>query len=319
MRFIGITCLLSSVAALALPQLGTIEEKPKTSDTLLNAIKEFQANSPHRFAFLSSLISASRTTIDGFTVPENYQLTIFVPSDAAFTTIPLNLLSDSKKLFNLVSYHVVPTTVNVTDVDDAEAFKTFSEDDIIIEHEEDSETPYKAHVISKLNSKAAVIGSVTVGNLVAVFVDNLLQPPVSLAQTAQELEWNGLLSLLKVYKPRPTIAKIRDFTVFVPSEEAITALISRCGGIENFHEDAINAVVEHHIYPGSAIYSHHFENTTSSLLMASNQTLPFVESEDSFTIGTADITGPQYLISGGVVHVVNSVNVPEGLVLCKSA
>jgi uncharacterized surface protein with fasciclin (FAS1) repeats len=319
MRFIAWACLLSSVVSLALPQLGTIEEKPRTSDTLLNAIKEFQANSPHRFAFLSSLISASRTTIDGFTVPENYQLTIFVPSDAAFTTIPLNLLSDAKKLFNLVSYHVVPKTVNVTAVEDAEAFKTFSDDDIIIEHQEESDTPYKANVISKLNSKASVIGSVTIENLVAVFVDNLLQPPVSLAQTAQELEWSALVSLLKIYKPRPTIAKLRDFTVFVPSEEAIASFVAQCGGIENVSEDAVNAVVDNHIYPGSVLYEHTFDSNTTSLLMASNQTLPFIYGDDSVAIGTANITGPQYLISGGVAHVVNSVNVPEGIAVCKTA
>jgi uncharacterized surface protein with fasciclin (FAS1) repeats len=156
---------------------------------------------------------SSRKTIDSIQVPENYQLTIFVPYDAAFTKFPISILLDSSKLFELVSYHVVPTTVNRTAIDGQLAFKTLSNDDIIIGHDVGKNSSDQGYVLSKLNSKATIIGSVSVEQISTIFVDSILQPPVSISETAIELDWTKFSSLLDRYSPRPTVTMVQDFTM----------------------------------------------------------------------------------------------------------
>jgi hypothetical protein len=129
-------------------------------------------------------------------------------------------------------------------------------------------------------------------------------------------------------------------------------LFDQCdGSVDGLHDEAVNAIVENHIHVGTALYSNFFANlfkpnvtlttnstihdTTNSTLhgnwtLTTNSTIPLLVmannatllieaiSATEFVIGGSNMTGTQYLITSGVVQVVDKVMVPDGLALCKS-
>ena len=59
----------------------------------------------------------------------------------------------------------------------------------------------ETHVTSAFDKTAVILGSEIVGeNVVLYFLDNVLTPPVSLAETAKRYEWDQLSAVLDAAK-----------------------------------------------------------------------------------------------------------------------
>ncbi|SFJ76116.1 fasciclin domain-containing protein [Jannaschia pohangensis] len=113
----------------------------------------------------------------------------------------------------------------------------------------------------------------------------------------------GLVDTLKSEGP---------FTVFAPTDDAFAALPE--GTVENLllpeNKDQLTAILLYHVVPGKVMstdLSDGLEATT-----ASEQTLTIGIDGETVTVSGATVTAADIEASNGVIHVIDSVLLPEG-------
>jgi hypothetical protein len=211
MKFINVIAFASTV--LALP----FEVNSKTStELLLETITNFEQSSGESYSFLKLAINSGASQYTGevkdINVPDAYKATIFLPSDKSFLSLPLDMLYNMDKLHQLTTYHVITESLGLNNIttNGYSHFETLSGEDVKLST---NATTGITTVFGKYNNKAKVIGTSTVGTISAFFIDALLQPPVSLTETATGLKLKNLSAILKQYTPAISKKRHGDYTM----------------------------------------------------------------------------------------------------------
>ncbi|ETS76078.1 hypothetical protein PFICI_11465 [Pestalotiopsis fici W106-1] len=102
-------------------------------------------------------------------------------------------------------------------------------------------------------------------------------------------------------------ANISDFTIFVPTDAAFTAIGSV---LESADLETVQEVLQYHIIPNNVIFSPSLGNVTVPSLQGTNLTFTVLP-DGSAWVNNAKITFPNTILYNGIAHVIDSVLNPE--------
>jgi uncharacterized surface protein with fasciclin (FAS1) repeats len=123
----------------------------------------------------------------------------------------------------------------------------------------------------------------------------------SFTTLATALEAAGLVDTLKGNGP---------FTVFAPTDDAFAKLPA--GTVESLLKDipALTAILTYHVVPGKVQAAQVV--TMSSADTVNGESLPVSVMNGRVKIGTATVTATDIMATNGVIHVIDSVLLPQG-------
>ncbi|TKA74473.1 hypothetical protein B0A55_05248 [Friedmanniomyces simplex] len=160
-----------------------------------------------------------------------------------------------------------------------------------------------AEIISGLKQTA----NVTQANLnftggVVHVIDSLLQIPGNFSSVAQNANLTALLGAVNATNLTSTLDSASDITIFAPSNSAFQNIASAVG---NLTATQAAAILEYHVINGTIAYSSSLTNTTIKTLGGGNVTVTIVNG--TVFINSARVVNPDILMSGGVIHIIDSV------------
>lgn len=231
--------------------------------------------------------------------------TVFAPTDEAFAKLPAGtieaLLADIPSLSEILLYHVVPGAVK------AEQVVTLSS------AETAAELPVAIKVVDGkvfVNQAEVIITDIEASNGIIHVIDSVLLPPADIVDTAvadgrfttlaAALQAAGLVDALKGEGP---------FTVFAPTDDAFAKLPE--GTVEALLADipALSDILLYHVAEGQLF-------AADVLALEKIETLQGKSAKISLMDGKAMIDGVEIIItdiltSNGVIHVIDSVIIPQ--------
>ena len=100
------------------------------------------------------------------------------------------------------------------------------------------------------------------------------------------------------------------FTVFAQTDEAFAKLPA--GTVKSLLQDipALTAILTYHVVPGKVDASHVM--TLSSVDTVNGESLPVTVTDGTVQIGTATVTTTDIMATNGIIHVIDSVLLPQG-------
>lgn len=245
------------------------------------------------------------------------QLTVFAPTDAAFTKLGDSLkavTANTTLLATVLKYHVISgTAFDPTTAPPLSFPKTAAGPVLKVAV---SEGP-KVTLSFGLNS-SDVTASVPVDNGVVHVVDSVLIPPASVSETAVAAGFTRLVAALKQASLVGTVDGLTNATIFAPTDDAFIALDAYLKEKQITLTDEILAtVLKLHVVP-KVVYS-------TDIVTAGSLTAPTVAGSElkvAVVDGAVTIKGAgnptpakvaiaDVLVSGGVVHAIDTVLLPD--------
>ncbi|KAK4554331.1 hypothetical protein LTR86_008539 [Recurvomyces mirabilis] len=155
------------------------------------------------------------------------------------------------------------------------------------------------------------VANVTQANLnftggVVHVIDSLLQIPGNFSSVAVNANLTALLGATTATNLTSVLDSAKDITIFAPSNSAFQAIGS---ATSNLTAAQAAQILEYHVINNTIAYSSSLANATIPTLNGGNVTIT-IENGTVFVNG-ARVTNPDILISGGVMHVIDSVLNPN--------
>ncbi|MFA6552882.1 MAG: fasciclin domain-containing protein [Patescibacteria group bacterium] len=118
-----------------------------------------------------------------------------------------------------------------------------------------------------------------------------------------------LVAAVKAADLVPTLSGPGPFTVFAPTDEAFAKLPA--GTVESLLEDKakLTAVLTYHVVSGSMLAGDVVKQ--QSLATVQGGSLPITVSDNGVKIGEAKVLKTDITADNGVIHVIDSVLIPE--------
>lgn len=253
--------------------------------------------------------AAQKAGLADFLSTEN-NLTVFAPTDAAFTALLSDLgLSSSDDipvadLTQILSYHVLGAKVMSTGLSTGyvPTLASFEENNISMYVE-------AGNTVSINGNVTVTTADIEAENGVIHVVDKVILPPsvvnIALANEnfttlVQAVVKAGLVDALSGEGP---------FTIFAPTNVAFNALFAQLGisGVDDLTAEQLLPVLTYHVVPGNIISSQLSNGEVGTLNEGNSLTVNLsggVKINQSVVIA-ADIQG-----SNGVIHVIDQVLIP---------
>jgi transforming growth factor-beta-induced protein len=218
--------------------------------------------------------------------------TVFAPTDAAFAKLSAAPTGDALK--NVLLYHVVSGNVGSADLKEGGAAMTASGSPVL----------FALKAGAKINDVAISTTNIVAKNGVIHVIDSVLLPPTddivatalaagTFTQLAGALTSAGLVSALQGKGP---------FTVFAPADEAFGKLAQVPTG------DALKNVLLYHVVEGAVGSGDLKAEPVPTLLKDKSLTIDLTS---GVKVNTATVTKANILTKNGIIHVVDSVLVPN--------
>lgn len=138
-------------------------------------------------------------------------------------------------------------------------------------------------------------------------IDEVLTVPYNVSTTAIAANLTSFVGAINAAGLQSTINSLSDVTIFAPSNTAFQAI----GNIvSNASTKTLTSVLEYHVLNGTVAYSTLLGNGSVATLGGGNLTIT-VEDGAVFVNG-ARVINSDLLVSGGVMHVIDSVLNPMG-------
>lgn len=256
------------------------------------------------------LEAAQKAGLANFLATEN-NLTVFAPTDAAFTALlselGLSSLDDipTADLTRILSYHVLGTRVMSSGLSTGyvPTLASFSGNNISMYVTTGNEVT--------LNGNTSVTtADIQADNGVIHVVDKVILPPtvvdIALANDnfttlVQAVVKAGLVDALN--GPGP-------FTIFAPTNDAFEALYEQLGisGVDDLTAEQLVPVLTYHVVPGNVVSSALSNGQVATLNEGSNLT---VDLSDGVRINEGNVIAADIQGSNGVIHVIDQVLLPE--------
>jgi len=237
-------------------------------------------------------------------------LTVFAPTDEAFSKLPAGtvetLLKPENKdlLVAVLAYHVVPGRMMAADVLKKKNLTTVN----------GQRAPIAMKSGRPMIGKAAIVGTdINASNGVIHVIDQVILPEqgdiVDVAVGAKV--FNTLAAALTEAELVETLKSKGPFTVLAPTDEAFAKLPA--GTVETLlkpeNRDQLKAILLYHVIPGR-VYSDTVV-TLKSAPTASGVNAPIVATDKGVTVGGAKVVKTDIEASNGVIHVIDTVMIPE--------
>ena len=239
--------------------------------------------------------------------------TVFAPTDAAITALVEALEITAEDLLALpnlgeiLQYHVVAGAAMSGDLSDGQEIETLLGENVTVTIDMDMNV--------FINDAQVTVADIEAGNGVVHVIDAVLLPPAPVTTTVVDIIVNsedhtlleaavieaGLVEALSAEGP---------FTVFAPTDAAITALIE---ALEITAEDLLalpnlGDILQYHVVAGAAMSGDLTDGQEIETLLGSNVTVT-INAEGVF-INDAQVTVADIEADNGVVHVIDAVLLP---------
>jgi transforming growth factor-beta-induced protein len=252
--------------------------------------------------------AAGKAGLADFLSTEN-NLTVFAPTDAAFTALlqDLGLASldqiDAATLGNILKYHVVSGTVYSKDLKSGyvPTLSTYSGNNVsMYVNIEEGVTINKSTNVTAADIKAK--------NGVIHVVDKVILPPTVVSVALANSNFTTLVQAVVKAGLVDALNGEGPFTVFAPTNDAFSALFAQLGisGIDDLTAEQLVPILTYHVVLGNVLSTNLTAgevNTLNGKKISVNLTSG-VKINNSLVVA-ADIQG-----SNGVVHVINQVLIP---------
>lgn len=281
-------------------------------------------------AGLTTLLNAVTAAGLGSTLLNANAITVFAPSNAAFTAAlqaykaeNLNQLvakiGGPANLQKLLGFHVVPAVAFASDLASTNTFTTLVGQQLTV-----TKTASGVVVRDALGNTANVVAAdVAIKNGVVHVIDRVLLPTIELPNVVEAAQAANLTTLLQAVTAAGlgnTLLNAQSITVFAPTNAAFSALLSSFGFssldamVSALGLPAVTKVLGFHVVPATA-FSFDLASGTQMVPTLAGEMLTVTRSGNNVTV--TDKTGKTYnvvvadvAIKNGVVHVIDGVVLP---------
>jgi transforming growth factor-beta-induced protein len=241
--------------------------------------------------------------------------TVFAPTDDAFAMLPEGtveaLLGDVPQLTNILLYHVVSGEVFAADVAQLESAETLLGESVAIALDGDA---------VMLNESLVIITDIEASNGVIHVIDSVLLPPAeemadegmmkSIVDLAvEDGRFTTLVTALQASGLDEALAAEGPFTVFAPTDDAFARLPE--GTVEALLADipALSNILTYHVVGGQVLAADVIGLSSAETLQG--QFLDIAVDANNVMIDSSNVVITDILGSNGVIHVIDSVLLPE--------
>lgn len=266
---------------------------------------------------LSTLVTAITTADLATTLKGTGPFTVFAPSNEAFEALEEGvletLLANPELLAEVLQYHVVSGKVMSSDLKNGTVQTLLSGKSISIAISGMSVT---------LNGTSMVtMADVESTNGVVHIIDEVLLPQgfelpkdniVEIASATPSLS-----ILVQALTKFPSLVNALSaegtYTVFAPTNEAFEALLGTIGqtSLDDIPLNVLERLLKYHVISTAALMSTDLtDGQMAATILSANDKIT-VDINSSIMINNATVTIPNIEASNGIVHVVNSVLVPQ--------
>lgn len=137
-------------------------------------------------------------------------------------------------------------------------------------------------------------------------IDSVLQIPGNFSSVAQNANLTALLGATKATNLTSTLDDAKDITIFAPSNSAFQDIAS---AVANLTAKEAAAVLEYHVINGTIAYSSSLSNTSLTTLEGGKVAISIVNG--TVFVNSARVINADILLSGGVMHIIDSVLNPN--------
>ncbi|NIO37186.1 hypothetical protein GTO27_05720 [Candidatus Bathyarchaeota archaeon] len=233
--------------------------------------------------------------------------TVFAPTNDAFAGLPPGvvdyLLANIPALTEVLTYHVVLGELMAADLSDGDFLVTLQGDDLLVS-------------ISSvmINDATVVIADVDASNGVIHVIDKVLVPQGILDIVDTAINAGSFTTLVAALQATGLDAALRTpgpFTVFAPTDEAFAALEAANPGIIAdllANPDELANILKYHVVSGKLMSGDVLEQ---KCLLTLQGNFLNVETDSGVMIDGAEIIALDIECSNGVIHVIDTVMVPD--------
>lgn len=236
--------------------------------------------------------------------------TVFAPTDAAFAKLPegtiATLLKPENKglLTNILTYHVVSGNVGAKDVVKLKTADALNGQRLPILVNDAGVSVAGAHVTTT---------DIHCSNGVIHIIDTVMMPSTkNIVETAKGAgTFNTLVAAVGAADLAKALGSAGPFTVFAPTDAAFAALpegtVATLLKPENKHK--LVSILKYHVVPGR-VYSDQLANGKAKTLQGTTIAIN-VHKKEGVTINRSKVTAADIDTTNGVIHVIDSVLLPE--------
>lgn len=262
----------------------------------------------------STLVAAVTAANLGTTLSGPGPFTVLAPTDAAFAALPAGTLDslllpqNQADLARILTYHVVPERTTAGAALRGELAATVQGASVLFGNGA-GEPRVNGTRIRTLNIPCT--------NGVVHVIDAVLTVPVPIATAAQDLGFNTLRAALDATGLTATFADAAagPFTVFAPTDAAFAALPA---GLLNQLLQPVNLpvltqILQFHVLPRVQTAQWIRERTGQSVTTLLGQGVPVTTTGDGLQIDGLPVVTADVLAGNGLVHAIDGVLVPAGV------
>jgi uncharacterized surface protein with fasciclin (FAS1) repeats len=313
----------TSAASNTVPGMETTSSTSMTTETTSTAASPDDiiaiAEADGRFMTLLAALEAADLVE---TLKGEGPFTVFAPTDDAFDELPEgtidSLLDDIPALTDILLYHVVEGKVMAADVVNLTEAETVSGGTLSITVEDST---------VMINDAEVIIPDIETSNGVIHVIDSVLIPPEGEGDTTdtasvpsgEEMDivdtavadgrFTTLVAALEAADLVETLKGEGPFTVFAPTDDAFDELPE--GTINSLLDDipALTDILLYHVVEGEVMAADVVNLTEAETVSGGILTITVVD--DSVMINDAEVIIPDIETSNGVIHVIDTVLIPE--------
>ncbi|KAH8119017.1 Fasciclin-domain-containing protein [Phellopilus nigrolimitatus] len=245
--------------------------------------------------------------------------TIFAPNNNAWAGAYSNVTSSSELLAEVLSYHVVPGTFNVTPTyPNTSVGRTLlnASDLVFLEGNKRqvlawaNESDGRISILNQ-NTPVTVVNSTTFGNLTVHVTDAVIDVPGEFTAALAANNLTAFTAALQTASLLNPLNTIHGVTIFAPNDAAFAAVQNLTAAGSN--ATVLANILKNHVINGTSVYS----GNLLALGSGSNETTAAGEglgasfnSSGGYVKGgnaTAKIVTPDIILWNGVVHIIDTV------------
>lgn len=237
---------------------------------------------------------------------EGGPFTLFAPTDDAFAGVPASaierLLADPELLTRVLTYHLVPGTLDAGAVTGASSLTTVNGAALSVRVEGGSAFVDDARILQT---------DIEASNGIIHVIDGVLlpEPVLDLVETAIAAEdFDTLATLVEVAGLVDALRGEGPFTVFAPTDEAFAALDEALQAELIGDPELLASVLLYHVVEGAVLAEAVVGLTEVTTL--SGQTITVSVEGGSVFLNGVEVVATDVLASNGVIHVLGGVLLP---------